>query len=59
MVVTKFVGIIPIKPLRDFTHPVEMPRGLKDLLHTLNAIIHPMKDRFILLIFSLFDVLYS
>ena len=37
-----FVGVIAGKPSRDFTHPLEMPRGLKGLLHTLNAIISPM-----------------
>jgi hypothetical protein len=41
---TMFVGIIPDKPSRDFTHPLGMPRGLEDLLHPLNAIIHPMKE---------------
>jgi hypothetical protein len=38
-----FVGIIPVKPLRDFTRPLGMPRGLKGLLHMLNAIISPTK----------------
>jgi hypothetical protein len=36
-----FVGIIHGKPSRDFTHPLGSPRGLKGLLHTLNAIAFP------------------
>ena len=36
-----FVGIVAGKPSRDFTHPLGMPRGLKDLLHRLNAIVSP------------------
>jgi hypothetical protein len=34
-----FVGIIHGKLSRDFTRPLESPRGLKGLLHTLNAIV--------------------
>jgi hypothetical protein len=37
------VGVIPEKPSRDFTCPLGMPRGLKGLLHTLNAIVSPTK----------------
>jgi hypothetical protein len=37
------VGVILGKPSRDFTRPLGMPRGLKDLLHTLNAIVSPKK----------------
>jgi hypothetical protein len=33
------MGVIPGKPSRNFTHPLRMPRGLKGLLHTLNAIV--------------------
>ena len=36
-----FVGVIACKPSRDFTRPLGMPKGLKDLLHTLNAIVSP------------------
>jgi hypothetical protein len=36
-----FVGIITGKPSRDFTRPLGMPRGLKGLLHMLNAIVSP------------------
>jgi hypothetical protein len=41
---TIFVGIIIGKPLRDFTRPLGSPKGLKGLLHTLNAIVHPTKE---------------
>jgi hypothetical protein len=37
------VGIIAGKSSRDFTRPLWMPRGLKGLLHMLNAIISHMK----------------
>jgi hypothetical protein len=37
------MGIIAGKPSRDFTRPLRMPRGLKVLLHMLNAIISPTK----------------
>ena len=37
-----FVGIIAGKPARNFTRPLGMPRGLKGLLYTLNAIVSPM-----------------
>jgi hypothetical protein len=47
-----FVGIIPGEPSRDFTRPLGSHRGLKGLLHTLNAIVHPTKEGFILLFFS-------
>jgi len=52
MVGTMFVGIISGKPSRDFTRPLGSPRGLKGLLHTLNAIVHPTKEGFIPLFFS-------
>jgi hypothetical protein len=44
MVGTMFVGIIPDKPSQDFTRPLGNPRGLKGLLHKLNAIVHPTKE---------------
>jgi hypothetical protein len=47
-----FVGIISVKPSRDFTRPLGSPRGLKGLLHSLNAIVHPTKEEFILFSFS-------
>jgi hypothetical protein len=34
-----FVDVIAGKPSQDFTCPLGMPRGLKGLLHTLNAIV--------------------
>jgi hypothetical protein len=52
MVRTMFVGIIPGKPSRDFTRPLGSLMGLKGLLHTLNAIVHPTKEGFILLFFN-------
>jgi hypothetical protein len=58
MIGKMFVGIIPEKPSRDFTRPLGSPRGLKGLLHTLNAIVHPTKEGFIFLFLSLFLVLY-
>jgi hypothetical protein len=47
------VGAIPGKPPQDFTHPLRMPRGLKDMLHMLNAIVSPTKADLCLL-FSLY-----
>jgi hypothetical protein len=37
-----FVGNISVNPSRDFTRPLGIPRGLKGLLHVLNAIVFPM-----------------
>jgi hypothetical protein len=39
-----FVGIIPSKHSQDFTRPLGSPRGLKGLLHMLNAIVSPTKE---------------
>jgi hypothetical protein len=39
-----FVGIIHGKPSRDFTRPLGSLRGLKGLLHTLNAIVFPATE---------------
>jgi hypothetical protein len=44
MVGTMFMGIIHGKPSRDFTSPLGSPRGLKGLLHTLNAIVYPTRE---------------
>jgi hypothetical protein len=52
MVGIMFVGNIPDKPSQDFTRPLGSSMGLKGLLHTLNAIIHPTKEGFLLLFFS-------
>jgi hypothetical protein len=46
------VGVIPRKPLRDFTRPLGMSLGLEGLLHMLNAIVSPTKADLCLL-FSL------
>ena len=42
IVLKNVVGVIAGKPSRDFTSPLGMPRGLKGLLHTLNAIVPPL-----------------
>ncbi|GKC27414.1 hypothetical protein Tco_1034708, partial [Tanacetum coccineum] len=34
---------VPWKPSRDFTHPLRILRGLKGLLHKLNATVIPTK----------------
>jgi hypothetical protein len=39
-----FVGIISGKPSRNFTRPLGSPKGLKGLLHTLNAIVFLATD---------------
>jgi len=39
-----FAGVTSVKPPRDFTRPLGMPRGLKGLLHMLNAIVSPTKE---------------
>jgi len=41
--VSMFVGIISSKPSPDFTRPLRSPRGLKGLLHMLNAIVSPTR----------------
>jgi hypothetical protein len=41
-----FVGSVSAKPLRDFNRPLRMPRGLKGLLHVLNAIAFLTKEEF-------------
>jgi hypothetical protein len=46
------VGVILGKPSQDFIRPLGMPRGLKGLLHMLNAIVSPTKADLCLL-FSL------
>jgi hypothetical protein len=42
-----FVGITYVKPSRDFTHPLWMPKGLKGLFHTLNTIVFPTKEELV------------
>ena len=48
-----FVGIFTLKPSRDLTRPLGSPRGLNDLLHTLNATVIPttVSQDFLFLIF--------
>jgi hypothetical protein len=47
-----FVGIVLVKPSRDFTCLLGMPRGLKDLLHIINTIVSPTKkDLCLMLLF--------
>jgi hypothetical protein len=45
-----FVGIISGKPSRDFTCPLGSARGLKGLLHMLNAIVSPTTANLCLLL---------
>jgi hypothetical protein len=58
MVGTMYVGIITGKPSQDFIRPLRSPTGLKSLLHTLNAIVHPTKDDLSYCFSVLFLVLY-
>jgi hypothetical protein len=44
------------KPSRDFTCPLGRPRGLKGLLHTLNAIVYPATEDLCLLLSCYFGV---
>jgi hypothetical protein len=44
MICIMFVGRIFGKPSRDFSRPLESPRGLKGLLYMLNAIVFPTKE---------------
>ena len=43
-------GCHSCKTSQDFTHPLEMPRGLKGLLHMLNAIVSPTTEDLCLLL---------
>jgi hypothetical protein len=52
------MGVIVGKPSRNFTHPLGMPRGLKGLLHMLNAIISLTKVDFMFLVFIVFSFLF-
>jgi hypothetical protein len=42
------------KPSRDFTRPLGSPRGLKGLLHLLNAIVSPTKEDLCLMLWFCF-----
>jgi hypothetical protein len=50
-----FVGITYVKPSQDFTCPLGMLRGLKCLLHTLNAIVFPTKEELVLVFHFVFS----
>ena len=54
-----FVGIIAGKPSRDFTHPLGMSRGSKDLLHMLNAIVSPTTADLWLLFLMCFSICFA
>lgn len=56
--VSMFVGIISSKPSRDFTRPLGSLRGLKGLLHTLNAIVSPTKADLCFLLWFYFFILF-
>jgi hypothetical protein len=49
-------GCHSCKPSRDFTHPLGRPRGLKGLLHMLNAIVYPTTEYLCLLLSCYFSV---
>jgi hypothetical protein len=53
------MGVIPRKPSRDFTRPLRMNRGLKDLLHTLNAIVSPTKADLCFLFYLCFQFCFA
>jgi hypothetical protein len=52
------MGIIAGKPSRDFTHPLGMLRGLKGLLHMLNAIVSLTKADLCFLFLLCFHFLF-
>ena len=54
-----FLDIIADKPSRDFTHPLGMPKGLKGLLHMLNAIVSPMIADLCFLFFMCFAFCFA
>jgi hypothetical protein len=51
-------GCHSCKPSQDFTRPLGMPRGLKSLLHMLNAIVSPTTEDLCLLV-SFFFFFFS
>jgi hypothetical protein len=53
------VSIIAGKPSRDFTRPLRIPRGLKGLLHMLNATVSPMKANLCFLFFMCFSIYFA
>ena len=54
-----FVGIILEKPSRDFTHPLGNSKGLKGLLHMLNATVSPTKGDLCFLFFMCFSFCFA
>jgi hypothetical protein len=54
-----FVSIIAGKPSRDFTRPIGMPKGLKGLLHILNAIASSTTTDFCFLFFMCFSFCFA
>ena len=53
------MSVIPGKPSRDLIRPLGMPRGLKGLLHMLNAIISPTKADLYFLFLLCFDFCFA
>jgi hypothetical protein len=53
------MGVILGKPSRDFIRPLEMPKGLKGLLHMLNAIMSPTKADLCLLFLMCFHFYFA
>ena len=53
------MGIIASKPSRDFTRVIWMPRSLKGLLHTLNAIVSPTTADLCLLFLMCFSFCFA
>jgi hypothetical protein len=53
------VGVISAKPSRDFTCLLEIPRGLKGLLHMLNAIVSLRKVDLCLLFLLCFHFCFA
>jgi hypothetical protein len=48
-----------VNPYEDFTHPLGMSRGLKDLLHMLNAIVSPMTAGLMFLVLICFSFCFA
>jgi len=57
--VSMFVGIISGKPSRNFTHPLGCSRGLKGLLHMLNATVSPTKEDLCFLLWFCFSFCFA
>jgi hypothetical protein len=57
--VSMFVGIISDKPSQDFTLPLGSPKGLKGLLHTLNAIVSPTEEDLCFMLWFCFSFCFA